>query len=89
MEFNLLRSCFVVATVKLSGECVQQRHPEFFGIWAARSFWVGAVGVVEALHSAMAPMDSMGIERVPWCPAGSLRFKKKSDTDSACAPMTH
>ena len=53
-----------------------------------RSFWVGAVGVVEALHSAMAPMDSMGIDRVPWCPAGSLRFKKKSDTDSACAPMT-
>lgn len=34
------------------------------------------------MHSAMAPMDSMGIERVPWCPAGSLRFKKKSDTDS-------
>lgn len=30
----------------------------------------------------MAPMDSMDIERVPWCPAGSLRFKKKSDTDS-------
>eukprot|EP00435_Cladocopium_sp_Y103_P066263 s145_g28.t1 len=27
-------------------------------------------------------MDSDGIERVPWCPAGSLRFKKKSDTDS-------
>ena len=52
-----------------------------------RSFWVGAVGVVEALHSAMAPMDSMG-DRVPWCPAGSLRFKKKSDTDSACAAMT-